>query len=87
MSDDRKEYEDGRKKLEDGASKAIVIMVDGKRFYSGISPKGRMQTAWSLAGAKLFGEWRDKEIFEAQLQVCKRGKTPQRMVVRIEEKQ
>ncbi len=66
--------------------KAVVIIIDDKRFYCGISPKGRLQTAHSLAGAKLFGEWEEKAIFAAQLQVCKRGKTPQRMVVRMEVK-
>jgi len=65
------------------ATKAIVLRINGTRFYCGVSKTNRLQTAWSLAGAKLFGEWQEAEIFQAELQVCKRGRNPERIIVRI----
>ena len=38
-----------------GETAAIKIQTkSGERFFSGIGHSGRVQTAWSLAGAKLF---------------------------------
>ncbi|QDO86513.1 hypothetical protein FM037_03000 [Shewanella psychropiezotolerans] len=40
---------------DDGISVAIKIKTrSGERFFSGWGKGGRVQTAWSLAGAKLF---------------------------------
>lgn len=47
--------------VEDGANKAIVIFV-GKRYFAGFGARQRLQTAWSLAGAQLFGVWRSDEV-------------------------
>ncbi len=66
------------------ATKAIAIRRDDGRFYCGISKTGRLQTAWSLAGATLFQLGRETEIFQAELQFCKRGQNPHRVVVRLE---
>ena len=70
--------------MQHDSTKAIVVRVDGTRFYHGVSPRRRLQTAWSLAGAKLFGEWEEGQILRAELEVCKRGKKPERLVVRLE---
>ena len=67
------------------ATKAIVLRVDGTRFYVEISKAKRLQTAWSIAGARLFGEWDDAGIEKAESQITKRGKTSERLVVTLEE--
>lgn len=46
---------------EQRANEAVVIKV-GDRFFAGLSKTGMVQTAWSLAGATLYGEWRDDLI-------------------------
>ena len=61
---------------------ALRRKKDG-RFFSGFSKTGRLQTAWCLAGAKLFGVWQDSLIFKVELEFCKRGHVPQRVVVRL----
>lgn len=48
-------------RIEDDANKAIVIFV-GKRYFAGFGARQRLQTAWSLAGARLFGVWRSDEV-------------------------
>ena len=59
---------------------AIVIKV-GERFYVGPSKSGRLQTAWSLAGATLFCEWNEKPMLKAEAEVAKRGKKCERVFV------
>lgn len=41
------------------AHTAHVIAL-GNRFFVKFDKAGRVQTAWSLAGATLFGGWRDE---------------------------
>ena len=62
------------------SDKAIALRI-GQRFYIGISPAGRMQTAWSLAGASLFGEWQKIELAKAEREIEKRKKSSVRQVV------
>lgn len=38
---------------------AHVIELEG-RFFCGWNAKGHMQTAWHVAGARVYGEWRDE---------------------------
>ena len=63
--------------------KAVVIQINGKRFFRGISPTGRLQTADSLVGAKLFGEREGNAIWATLIELCKRGKKPERQIVRL----
>ena len=65
------------------SDRAIVLLV-GSRFYSGRSKSGRLSTAWSLAGAKLFGEWDVSGIEQAERLIAQRRKPHKRIVVRIE---
>ncbi len=67
------------------ATKAIVIRRKDGRFFCGVSKTGRLQTAWSLAGARLFGDWQESKIFQAELAFCKRGQSAERVVVRLED--
>ncbi|MES9872656.1 MAG: hypothetical protein ABW146_06080 [Candidatus Sedimenticola sp. 6PFRAG7] len=62
----------------------IVIMVGG-RYFKGKGKSGRVQTAWSLAGAKLFGDWRLEEIEKAERLLTKKGYKPERFVVSVNE--
>jgi len=59
---------------------AIVLRI-GDRFYCGKSKTGRCQTAWSIAGAKLFGEWNEQDILQAQIFIASRGKESERETV------
>ena len=65
------------------ANKAIALRVDNERFYRGVSPKGRLQTAWSLAGATLFAEWLLDDISKAEAEIRKRGRRSRRVGVRV----
>ena len=66
------------------ADHAIVVRRSDGRYYCGVSPAGRIQTAWSLAGAKLFGCWQDSEIIQARLELDKRGSQAECVIVRVE---
>lgn len=60
---------------------AVALKVDG-RFYCGVSKAGNVQTAWSLAGALLFGPWQVDQIREAEKLIeARRKKTPVRYCV------
>lgn len=63
-------------------TKALVIIVNG-RFYCGKTKTGRVQTAWSLAGAKLFGTWREKDIENAERFLRIKGYRPRLAVVKL----
>ncbi len=60
--------------------KAIVIKI-GDRYFSGKTKTGRLKTAWSLAGAKLFGGWSKDEIEKAETFILARGHKSERCVV------
>jgi len=71
---------------------AVVLLVDNPgrynnpgryRFSRGISPSKRLETAWSLAGAKLFGRWDIKELEKAEKEVRKRKRACCRATVRV----
>jgi hypothetical protein len=64
---------------------AIVIEIEG-RFFCGVGKNGRIKTAWSLAGAMLFGPWRENEIRAAEDTLKAKGKKPKRMVVVLRDK-
>lgn len=50
----------------DDKTTALAIMVRvpryGQRFFAGFGKRGRLLTAWSLAGATLFGPWRRDDV-------------------------
>lgn len=57
-------------------SNAIAIAVltpSGRRYFYGFGNKGQLQTAWSLAGAKLFGAWQAEEVKKAERQIEAKG--------------
>lgn len=56
-----------------------IVLEIGDRFYCGRSKTGRLQTAWSLAGAKHFGEWMEPEISKAEAFIVSKGKTSTRI--------
>jgi hypothetical protein len=62
-------------------NKAIVVTVEG-RFHYGIGTTGQLLTAWSLAGAKLFGEW-DEMADEIVKLYAKKGKAAVKKEVRL----
>lgn len=62
---------------------AIVVRRDDGRFFCGMSKAGRLQTARSLANAKLFEVWQESEISRAELEFCKRRQAPHRVAVRL----
>ncbi len=62
---------------------AIVVRRNDGRFYCGMSETGRLQTARSLANAKLFEVWQESEIFAAELEFCKRRQATHRVIVRL----
>jgi hypothetical protein len=64
-------------------SNAIVIMIED-RFFSGFGKNGRIQTAWSLAGAHLFGPWRIDEIEAIKRKLKAKGKQPLRFYVELQ---
>lgn len=51
---------------------AVVIEV-GDRFFRGLGKKGQIQTAWSLAGAKLFLKREKDEIARAEAKLRSKG--------------
>jgi hypothetical protein len=63
------------------ANKAIVVTVEG-RFHYEIGTTGQLLTAWSLAGAKLFGEW-DERADEIVKLYAKKGKAAVKKEVRL----
>ena len=69
------------------ADRAIVLRVNNGRFFAGTSKTGRVQTAWSVAGAKLFGDWQTDKIEKAERQLFSRGKMGKRMLLLLGPKQ
>ena len=66
---------------------AVVLLVHtpgGDRFYCGVSKAKRLQTAWSLAGAKLFGPWDIKGIEKAEKEILKRKRTSRRVMASVQ---
>ena len=47
---------------ENGPSNKAVIICLGERYFAGFGKKRRLQTAWSMAGATLFGMWQREQI-------------------------
>ena len=63
-------------------NETIVLEVEG-RFYVGKSQTGRLQTAWSLAGAKHFGPWMEHEIVIAEAFIAKKGRQAARRLTTL----
>jgi hypothetical protein len=62
---------------------AIVLAV-GDRFFAGTTKTGRLSIAWSVAGAMLFGPWREAEITAAEARLKKRGYPLQRRTIALQ---
>jgi hypothetical protein len=72
---------------EPSPNQAIVIKIIGRRdtrFFA-YQVKGRITTAWCLAGAKMFGEWDVKEITKAESLLTTKGYTIKRSIVQVAE--
>lgn len=62
-------------------AKEAVAIVIGERYFCGFSLAGRVQTAWSLAGAKLFLAGREDLIAAAEARLKKKNKSTTRVRV------
>lgn len=62
--------------------RAYAIRV-GNRWFVRFS-KGRALTAWSLAGATLFGPWRQFEVAQTIERIKKRGREVSWVIVSVE---
>ena len=60
---------------------AIVLKI-GDRFFREIK-NGRIKTAWSLAGACLFGPWREDKIMSIERRLEAKGKKSRRELVQL----
>lgn len=49
------------KLFDDRTNRAVVLRI-GRRFFAGFSKTGRVTTAWSLAGARIFSLFNDEDI-------------------------
>jgi hypothetical protein len=68
------------------ANAATVIMVSGRFFHKHNKKSGRIQTAWCLAGAKLFGEWEgSSEILEVMSLLHTKGYKPKLVKIVVPE--
>lgn len=63
-----------------GATSATVLRI-GERFFAKTSKDGRLQTAWSLAGAMMFGPWQTDDIEAAERMIHRKGKSCERVAV------
>ena len=59
---------------------AIILMI-GHRYFHGFSKRRRLTTAWSLAGAKLFGTWDIQGIEKAERTLAAKGYVVTRCLV------
>jgi len=64
----------------DIANTAIAIKI-GERYFLRIGKGGRIQTAWSLAGAKLFGPWMEEDITTIEKKLINKNKKCYRIFV------
>lgn len=71
--DDEDETKDG---FMSRGQTATVIMI-GDRYFNSIGKGGRVQTAWSLAGAKLFGTGNQQIIDDCLSKIAAKGKKPE----------
>ena len=61
-----------------------IVLVVGNRFFYGFTKKGgRIQTAWSLPGAKFFASWETKDLETAETRLRFKGKVPERLLVSV----
>lgn len=63
-----------------GADRAVVIQL-GDRYFYGFGQGGRVLTAWSLAGAALFGARFDDKLLTVEKKLLALGKLPRRVTV------
>lgn len=65
----------------DRATTAIAIVVGKDRFFTRFTKTGNVLTAWSLAGAQLFGAWQGNEIARTQARILKVTRRATRMQI------
>lgn len=63
----------------DDRNKAVVLKV-GNRFFRAFKNR-RIQTAWSLAGAKLFGNWDELNISKTEKLLKEKGYISTRILI------
>jgi hypothetical protein len=61
------------------SSNQATALVVNNRYFSNFGPSGRLQTAWSLAGATLFG--REDKIVAVEKRLNQKGYTAERVNV------
>lgn len=63
---------------------SAVVLEVGDRFFIGFGRVGQVQTAWSLAGATMFGPWQEGEIRHAEAGLEAKGKRSRRRFVMLQ---
>ena len=58
-----------------------VVLVVNDRYFVKFQKNGSVQTAWSLAGARFFGDWDFVSVDEVKTKLISKGKTPIAVVV------
>lgn len=66
--------------LKKSGSTAVVFLI-GDRYFCKFGKGGSVQTAWSLAGARFFGDWNFVEIDELKTKLISKGKNPVAVLV------
>lgn len=63
---------------------AVVIRIktrQGLRYFRDFGKGGRLQSAWSLAGAQMFGPWATDLLEDAERRLKASGREPVRVIV------
>lgn len=68
-----------------GEANAAIVLKVGERYYNGRTKAGRVQLAWSLAGAYLFAPWRLDLLEEIEKRLRAKGYAPRRVILEAKE--
>lgn len=60
---------------------AIALRTSAGRWFHNQSKKGRICTAWSLAGARLFSDVSRADLEKAETALKRKGHKPRRVIV------
>jgi hypothetical protein len=73
------------------AEECVVVEITNKsaagRFFAGFGKAWRVQSAWSIAGAKRFGTWDPTAILNAQNVLMAKGYTSKTRLLKLTSEQ